>query len=118
MSDDSERLLPSDPAGRPDNNAPRKSIPLGGGPVPAEAVPAFGCVVYVSRRDGRVQARVANLAGIAVDAESERSALGQVVRLFKASVVDHLADGGSIPWVDPPATMRPEEQKRFLPVHL
>ena len=42
-------------------------------------VPVFTCVVHVSPGESGVQARVANLAGLQVEAATEREALAKIV---------------------------------------
>ncbi len=83
-------------------------------------VPVFSCVVYVSPVDGGggVRARVANLAGLESSAVSERKALAKIVRAFKEHVGELLRSQTPIPWIEPPASPDPGEQKRFIPVHL
>jgi hypothetical protein len=81
-------------------------------------VPAFTCIVYVSRANGEVSARVANLDGIQAAAASERAVLAKVIPAFKKRVSDLLSGGEEIPWIDPPETPLEGEQKRIVPVHL
>ena len=81
-------------------------------------VPSFGCIVYVRPVETGVSARVANLDGISVQAANEREALGKIVPQFKNIVQGHLQAGTPVPWIDPPAQMTEDEQKRFLPTHL
>ena len=91
--------------------------PLVEGP-PVE-VPSFGCIVYVKRNtENRVVARVANLAGIEIEAASEREALTKIVPQFKQAIQSHLQSGTAIAWIDPPNPIADGEQKRFLPMHL
>ena len=86
--------------------------------VPAD-VPVFNCLVYVmTDSDGRVQARVGNLAGLQVEAASERAALAQIIPAFKQQLGELMQSGTPIPWIDPPLDPNPEEQTRFIPVHL
>tara|TARA_R110002049_G_scaffold4601_5_gene32737 strand:+ start:1030858 stop:1031166 length:309 start_codon:yes stop_codon:yes gene_type:complete len=86
---------------------------------PPAAVPTFPCIVYVTNLStGGVHARVANLAGIDAEAENEREALGKIVPEFKRQVGQLVANGDPVPWIDPPAKPGPDEQKRFVPVHL
>ena len=85
---------------------------------PPVEVPTFGCVVYVSKIERGVQARVANLAGLEVVGASERDALSKLVPAFKKAVTEYLMAKEEIPWVDPPSPMQSDEQKRFIPVHL
>lgn len=89
------------------------SLPIGADP------PAFGCVIYLSRRDsGGVHARVANLEGLAIDAADERSALGKLVPMFRERLAAFVEKGEEIPWIKPPSQKLDGETKRFLPVHL
>lgn len=64
-----------------------------------------------------MRAEVANLAGIMVTAENERSALRQIVAAFKERISAHLSAGEEIPWRDPPALPQ-NASERFLPMHL
>jgi hypothetical protein len=89
-----------------------------GGELPQTSVPAFGCLVYVVDVDGGVRARVANLAGIEVTAESERGALAKITAEFKRRVSEALGRGETIAWIDPPVDSEPGERRRFVPVHL
>ncbi|MEM9643825.1 MAG: hypothetical protein AAF989_02430 [Planctomycetota bacterium] len=94
---------------------PKSPLPIQGKP----DTPAFGCLVYVCKNEtGGVHARVANLAGLEIDAASERDALGKLVPVFRSKVAALLEAGEEIPWLDPPSPKRDDEQKRFLPVHL
>jgi hypothetical protein len=91
--------------------------PPGGSP--RADVPVFNCLVYVtSIEGGQVRARVANLAGLACIASSERIALTKIVPEFKQRVAELHRAGAPIPWLDPPLALEPGEQKRFVPVHL
>jgi hypothetical protein len=81
--------------------------------------PAFGCIVYVRKTEtGRVVGRVANLNGLELEAASERDVLAGLVQSAKGILAAHLENGEDIPWVDPPPEKQPDEQKRFLPLHL
>ncbi len=93
---------------------PSKSLPT----VSAN-VPVFNCVVHVLRdASGNVSARVANLPDLVCTGSTERDALAKIVREFKL-YLKQLADSGTaIPWVDPPSPREPNEQSRFIPVHL
>ena len=91
--------------------------PLG----PAEPIPVFNCQVLIGRLNkdpSQVRARVANLAGIEVVAESERTAMQQVVAAFKERVTRSRAESRPIPWLDPPQAAEPHEQTRLIAVHL
>lgn len=82
-------------------------------------VPVFSCIVYLRvAEDNQVRARVANLSGIECTASSERAALGTIVPAFKQRIIQLRQDGESIPWIDPPVAADPDEQQRFIPVHL
>ncbi len=82
-------------------------------------VPVFNCVVYVAQgTDGRVRARVANLADLRCDAASEREALAKLVPAFKQRISAWTAESTPIPWIDPPVAAEAGEQSRFIPVHL
>ena len=82
-------------------------------------VPVFSCVVYVCPREGGgVRARVANLAGFECIASSEREALMKLVPAFKERIRELLQTGSEIPWVEPPVAKEPDEQERFVPLHL
>jgi hypothetical protein len=82
-------------------------------------VPVFNCVVYVSNdAGGGVQARVANLTGIACSAPNEREALGKTVAAFKQRMVELAQSGTPIPWIEPHSPIEPYERKRLIAVHL
>lgn len=82
-------------------------------------VPVFGCTVYVALDgNGGVRARVANLAGLECTAGSEREALQKLVSTFKQRVSEFVHSETPIPWLEPPTAAEPEEQERFIPVHL
>ena len=84
----------------------------------SENVPAFGCVVYISKSDGLVRGRVANLDGLCVEAPTERGVLGKIVPAFRERVAALLASDEEIPWIDPPMEKSENEEERFLPIHL
>ena len=97
----------------------RPNLPIDHQSSDVPEVPSFGCLVYVqSLPGGRVKARVANLAGIEIEAASERDALTKVVPQFKKMIQDHMQSQTTIPWIDPPSPINEGEQKRFLPTHL
>ncbi|MFP6621792.1 MAG: hypothetical protein VB877_20780 [Pirellulaceae bacterium] len=86
--------------------------------IPAD-VPVFNCLVYVGPSPaGGVRARVANLAGLQVDATSERQALTRIVPAFKQRVSEFLQAQAAIPWIEPPPEPAAGEATRFIPVHL
>lgn len=80
-------------------------------------VPTFGCIVYVSRGESGVVARVVNLDGIERTGGSERDALSKIVPAFKKRIGELVQSGEAIPWVEPPP-LEDGQQKRFIPVHL
>lgn len=91
--------------------------PLG----PAESIPVYNCHVLVGPAPAdasQVRARVANLEGIEVLAESERSALRQVVAAFKSQLTELAEKDQPIPWREPPLAIQPGEQARLIAVHL
>ena len=84
-----------------------------------EQVPVFSCIIYVSSGDdGKVRARVANLPGLQCVAASEHQALATLVPAFKKRLVELMQTDNPIPWTDPPVARGPEEQQRYVPVHL
>lgn len=78
--------------------------------------------MYVRRTEtGRTIGRVANLSGsdaLEIEAGSEREVLTGLVRAAKRVLAEHIENSEEIPWLDPPAAKRDDEQKRFLPLHL
>ncbi len=92
--------------------------PLGLGPVSINN-PVFNCIVHVLRdSSGNVCARVANLPNIVCTASTERVVLTKIVSEFKQVVKELSEKGSAIPWIDPPSSKGPNEQTRFIPVHL
>ena len=82
-------------------------------------VPVFSCIVYLSSSSGPgVRARVANLEGLECRAATEREALNRIVQAFKRRVSELIQGETPIPWIEPVAEPEPDEQKRFIPVHL
>ena len=81
-------------------------------------VPVFSCHVILKNADGMVHARVANLAGIEAQGETERDALMAVSRLFKDTVMAQHKAGDEIPWLEPAIKAADDEYERFIPVHL
>ena len=82
-------------------------------------VPVFNCIVYVSNEaGGGVQARVANLSGIASTGTSEREALSKTVAAFKQRMVELTQSQTPIPWIEPPSPIDSHERKRLIAVHL
>lgn len=84
------------------------------------AVPVFDCHVIVTPPDdsGGYRARAANLEGIFAEGPTEREALQDLVRAFKARVAEHMSDQSAVPWKVPPERPVPGEIERWLPVHL
>ncbi len=85
-----------------------------------ESVPVYNCHVLVSPRDeqGIVVARVATLADITGQGKTEREALQNVVGAFKSVVARHHQSGDPIPWLDRPLVPQPDQQQRWIAVHL
>jgi hypothetical protein len=82
-------------------------------------VPTFACLIYVSScEDGKVAARVANLAGFELTAATERDALLRISKQFKAEVMKKTQAGETIAWIDPPPPPSEHERVRSIPVHL
>ncbi len=89
----------------------------GGGP---GSVPVYNCVVILSpiADSSKLRGRIANLAGIAADGYTERDVLIQLSRRFKTVVQEYARCAQAIPWIEPPDSPGPDEQQRFIPVHL
>ncbi len=82
-------------------------------------VPVFSCTVYVSKNDeGKARGRVANLAGIEANGNSERDVLMKVSKEFKSRVLKMFEAGEEIPWIEPPLPKNDSEQVRTIPMHL
>ncbi len=83
------------------------------------AVPVYNCHVYLSRpaAGGPITARSATLPEVQASGRTEREALANVVRAFKAAISRYTAAGQAIPWVDPPLPAATGEQPRWVPVH-
>jgi predicted RNase H-like HicB family nuclease len=83
-----------------------------------EGVPVYNCHVYLSAAaSGAVTARGATLSEVASTGGTEREALQNVVRAFKAAITHYASAGLPIPWVDPPLPMAAGEKPRWVPVH-
>jgi hypothetical protein len=84
------------------------------------SVPVFNCVAILSPIPGgtKLAGRIANLAGISGEGNTERDVLIQLTKRFKATVQEYSQKQQPIPWVDPPETPGPGEMQRFIPVHL
>jgi len=92
-------------------------LPVTGDAVPD--VPVFSCIVYIRQNEhGKVSGRVANLAGLSSDGESERDVLSRLTREFKAQVKSLHQEGKEIPWIDPPVSVEADERVRSIPIHL
>ena len=85
---------------------------------PPLEVPVFNIVIYVSRIDGKVKARVANLPDLVFTAGSEPVVLKQTISEVKNRLGQWHKDQCKIPWVDPVPPAANGEQERFVPVHL
>ena len=94
-----------------------KSLDITGTERPA--VPTFACLIYIAQSDdGKVNARVANLAGFELTAATERDALLRISKQFKTHVIEQTGAGETIPWIDPPPPPAENEKVRSIPVHL
>ena len=101
---------------KPDPQRPQ-SLEITGDQRPA--VPTFACLIYVSpTKDGKVNARVANLEGFELTAATERDALLRISKDFKAHVIQKTESGEAIAWIDPPPPPAEDEKVRSIPVHL
>ncbi|WP_152097255.1 hypothetical protein [Lacipirellula parvula] len=104
------------------NPAAPKPLEITGGAKPP--VPAFSCIIYVSKTaDGSMNGRVANLAGgdageIVANGNSERDVLFKLTREFKSRVAKMHEQQQTMPWIDPPPPPLEHEQIRYVPVHL
>ena len=81
-------------------------------------VPVFNVVIYVSQRDGKVQARVANLPDIEFSEIREPVAFNQTITHVKKQLAEWHGAGTTIPWIDPVPAATDDEQERLVPVHL
>ncbi len=94
-----------------------KSLNITGSAKPV--VPVYACLIYVRDIDGgRVAARVANFAGIEMEANTERDALSRISREFKAKLLEFSLGGKDIPILETPPEPDPTERVRSIPVHL
>ena len=84
------------------------------------SVPVFSCIVILHRdtTTNRITARVANLTGITAEGNAERELLMLLTKQFKSFVQGCLQSNRPIPWIEPPESPQPDEQQRFIPVHL
>lgn len=84
------------------------------------SVPVFNCVVILTPVPGgtRLIGRIANLAGISAEGNTERDVLIQLTKRFKATIQEYSLRQQPIPWVDPPENPGPGEMQRFIPIHL
>lgn len=84
------------------------------------SVPVFNCVAILSPIPGgtKLAGRIANLAGISGEGNTERDVLIQLTKRFKAAVQEYSQKQQPIPWIDPPETPGSGEMQRFIPVHL
>ena len=101
------------------NNDPQPSSPLEITGDQRPVVPTYACLIYVSSADdGKVNARVANLAGFGLTAATERDVLLRISKQFKAHVIQKTEAGETIAWIDPPPAPAANERVRSIPVHL
>ncbi len=82
--------------------------------------PVYNCHAILSTPDaeGWLTARCSNLPGLVVRGKSQREALAALVAAFKAEVSRHAAAGQAIPWSESPVKPAPDEQQRWIAVHL
>lgn len=87
---------------------------------PPVGVPVYNCIALVSPRnaDGVVCVRAANLSDLKTTGASEREALQHLVGAFKIIVSQAAAEGRPVPLLAEPHPARPDEQQRFIAVHL
>lgn len=84
---------------------------------PAEAVPVYNCVVYVRKVGSSFEAKIANLSDVSLSGDSEREILQNAVTKFKSIIADCVANGDSVPIIDPPKPAE-DETVRYVAVHL
>lgn len=96
-----------------DDKAP-KIRPLSG---PMD-VPVFNIIIYISRAEGQVRARVANLPDLAFTASSEPMVLKQSITNVKEKLRAWKEADQPIPWLDPASPAVEGEEQRLVPVHL
>lgn len=84
------------------------------------AVPVFNCVAIFLPIPGetKLAGRIANLAGISGEGNTERDVLILLTKRFKATVQEFSQKRQPIPWIDPPEIPGPGEMQKFIPVHL
>ncbi len=83
------------------------------------APPTYACLIYTMyNADGKVTARIANLAGFELTAATERDALQRICKQFKSHLLQKTEAGGTIDWIDPPSPRKDDEKVRSIPVHL
>ena len=84
-----------------------------------ESVPVFNCIVLLRRNEeGKHAARVGNFDGLTAIGSSEREALADIVKAFKAKMAEFHERGEDPPFVDPPHAAAADEVTRWVPVHL
>ncbi|WP_166821306.1 hypothetical protein [Thalassoroseus pseudoceratinae] len=93
-----------------------KSLPITSG----GSVPVFDCRVFVSHEgaNGPVVARCVNLPEVKASGPSERDVLRKIVDAFKSIAQDYHSRGEPIPFIETDAKPGPDEQERWIPVHL
>ncbi len=84
------------------------------------SVPVFNCVVILSSLEegAKIRGRVANLADVSAEGNSERDVLMQLARQFKIIITEYSRNQKPVPWIDPPESPATGERQRFIPVHL
>lgn len=83
-------------------------------------VPVYNCHACLSPPDaeGWIAARSCNLPEVVARGKTQREALTALVAAFKAAVSRYRAAGRAIPWVESPSKPAPDEQERWIAVHL
>lgn len=86
----------------------------------AASVPVYNCHACLSPPDaeGWISARSCNLPEVVARGKSQREALAALVASFKAAVSRYRAAGQPIPWAECPTKPAPDEQERWIAVHL
>ena len=101
-----------------DQDEPSRRMPEIHAVTPPRNVPVFNVVIYVSKSAAGCRARVANLPDLNFSGPSEPAVLKQAVTEVKQCLGKWLAEGRSIPWIEPLPPREADEQERLIPVHL
>lgn len=84
-----------------------------------QSVPVYDCHVIIKKNevDGRWSGFVSNLPSVTATALNERDLLRSISTQFKARLVQFAHEKQEIPW-QADQKPRPDEQQRWIPVHL